>query len=104
MKRTIKEAVEVNELLSLYGSLLTPRQRKMTRDCYACDLSLSEIAKELKISRSAVSDALRRSVAKLRLWEKRLGFRRAFKELKEGAGPEKMKLIGELEEKLKHGI
>lgn len=60
-------------LYDFYGKLLTPKQREVMRLYYEEDLSLGEIAEELKISRQAVHDILRRSEQALEKYEKKLG-------------------------------
>ena len=60
-------------LADLYGPLLTERQRDILRRYYHDDLSLGEIAAEEGISRQAVHDLLRRGLAALRTYERRLG-------------------------------
>jgi len=54
----IDQREKVNELVSFYGPLLTAKQLRILTWYYGEDLSLSEIACNLAISRSAVSDAL----------------------------------------------
>lgn len=50
--------IQVNDLMDVYGSLLTSRQQEIM-DLYTKeDLSYSEIAQELGISRTAVMDAV----------------------------------------------
>lgn len=44
----------MNDLLDCYGTLLTPRQYQIASYYYQEDLSISEIAQELEISRTAV--------------------------------------------------
>jgi predicted DNA-binding protein YlxM (UPF0122 family) len=52
-------------LLAYYAPLLTPTQQKIAIAYYQCDLSLAEIAEQNGISRAAVSEALKTSVAKM---------------------------------------
>ena len=49
----------VNLLLPFYGKLLSERQLEILKYYYYEDLSLSEIAENLSISRNAVFDALK---------------------------------------------
>ncbi|MGB9791669.1 MAG: YlxM family DNA-binding protein [Thermacetogeniaceae bacterium] len=60
-------------LYDIYGNLLTPKQRDVIRLYYEEDLSLGEIAEELKISRQAVYDILKRSEQALERYEEKLG-------------------------------
>lgn len=64
---------EVNELLSLYKSLLTQKQQVMLSYYYEDDYSLSEIADILDISRNAVHDQITKAVEKMTHWEEHLG-------------------------------
>ncbi|MDO5330624.1 MAG: sigma factor-like helix-turn-helix DNA-binding protein [Bacillota bacterium] len=70
-------------LLSKYGVLLTETQRGIARSYYEYDLSLSEIAEENKISRAAVSEALKSSLAKMGDYEEKLGLLKKDGELKQ---------------------
>jgi len=63
----------VIRLFDAYADLLTARQRAFVRMYYHDDLSLGEIAARRRVTRQAVSDALRRSVAELQHLERRLG-------------------------------
>ena len=74
----LEDVVRKGELLDLYGSLLTEKQRSSMEMYYLADWSLGEIAEELSVSRQAVHDNLHRAglgleeyETKLRLLEKR---------------------------------
>jgi len=56
-------------LLDCYGSLLTQRQRELLEGYYDEDLSLSELAEPLGISRQAVHDSIRRGERQLEEYE-----------------------------------
>ena len=71
--RSLAERTLVIGLFDAYAELLTERQRVFVRMYYHDDLSLGEIAARRRISRQAVSDALRRSVAEMQRLEHRLG-------------------------------
>jgi len=60
-------------LYDFYGKLLTPKQQEVMQLYYEQDLSLSEIAEELKITRQAVYDILKRSEQALEKYERKLG-------------------------------
>lgn len=60
-------------LFDAYAALLTARQQALVRMYYHDDLSLGEIAIRCGVSRQAVFDSLRRSVAEMRHLEDRLG-------------------------------
>jgi predicted DNA-binding protein YlxM (UPF0122 family) len=69
MEKKIKSAF----LLDLYGALLTVRQRQVM-DSYVCeDLTVSEIAEGLGVSRQAASEMIRRTQAILDAYEEKLG-------------------------------
>lgn len=60
-------------LLDCYGSLLTDRQRTLLEGYYDEDLSLSELAEPLGISRQAVHDSIRRGERQLEAYEAQMG-------------------------------
>ena len=60
-------------LFDYYGDLLTERQRSCVDMRYNQDLSLSEIAEELGVSRQGVYDNLSRAEALLRNMEEKTG-------------------------------
>ncbi len=64
----------LSQLYDLYHPLLTDKKRSIADATFTRDLSLSEIAEALKISRSAVQDHLQKSIAKLEELEASLGF------------------------------
>jgi len=63
---------QVNELYDLYKGLLTDKQRVYIELYYHEDLSLSEIANEVGVSRNAVHDNIRRTEKLLLGYEKKL--------------------------------
>lgn len=63
-----------SRLKSIYGSLLTPRQRKVLEFYLDQDLSLGEIGEILRISRQGVYDLLKRSMHTLLELEEKLSF------------------------------
>ena len=67
------EALEMTLLFDYYGELLTERQRSCVDMRYNQDLSLSEIAEELGVSRQGVYDNLSRAEALLRNMEEKKG-------------------------------
>ena len=68
----MEKIIELGELLSWYGPLLTDRQRSIA-DQYANEnCSLSEIAEREDISRQGVRDALVRAEEQLHGYEKHL--------------------------------
>ncbi|EHL15675.1 hypothetical protein HMPREF9630_02027 [Peptoanaerobacter stomatis] len=71
----IKKILEINELLDIYGDLLTVKQRQVMNLYYEEDLSLGEISEELNVSRQAVYDTAKKSEQLLYSYEKSLGVR-----------------------------
>ncbi len=69
---------EINMLLDFYGGLLTERQQYVMGCHYEEDLSLSEIAQELNVSRQAAYDIIKRSEKILRGYEQELGLLERF--------------------------
>ena len=55
--------VQIGYLLDFYGDILSERKRAVMDDYYNNDLSLSEIASELGISRQGVRDVIVRAEA-----------------------------------------
>jgi len=69
----IQKRLEINELLRIYGALLTERQREILTRRYTHDLSFGEIAAEFDITRQAVLNFENKAVRSLRKYEKKLG-------------------------------
>ena len=65
-------------LLDFYGELLTDKQRECFDLHYNEDLSLSEIADQLGISRQCVWDNIRRAEASMKEIEEKTGLIRRF--------------------------
>ncbi|MDD6489575.1 MAG: YlxM family DNA-binding protein [Clostridia bacterium] len=76
--------LEVSYLLDFYGDLLTDKQREAVEYYYNDDLSLSEIADNLKISRQGVRDSIKRAEAILFNMEKTLGLAQRFQTMQKG--------------------
>lgn len=62
----------MNDLIDLYGMLLTDNQLETLEYYYMDDLSLSEIAQNLNITRSAVHDTIKKSSKLLMEYENKL--------------------------------
>ena len=71
---------EQSMLLDFYGELLTDKQRECFDLHYNEDLSLSEIAEQLGISRQGVWDNIRRAESAMREIEEKTGLIRRFAE------------------------
>jgi predicted DNA-binding protein YlxM (UPF0122 family) len=69
----LENASKMNLLYDFYGGLLKKKQQDIFRMYYAEDLSLAEIAADLRISRQGVHDALKKSAAALESYEGALG-------------------------------
>ncbi len=63
---------KANLLFDYYGVLLTEHQRDILIDYLQEDLSLNEIAENYSISKSAVSDLIRRSLDTLKDYDSKL--------------------------------
>lgn len=68
----MEKRINTSLLLSFYGPLLTERQRQILRYHHEDDLSLSEIAELLGMTRQAAHDAIRRGENQLAQWEEKL--------------------------------
>lgn len=62
----------INQYLDWYEALLTDKQKDVMNMYYRDDFSLSEIAENMNISRSAVSDLIRRVSKTLEEYESKL--------------------------------
>ena len=76
-----EQRISFNLLYDFYSPLLTERQRKIYEAVCFSDLSLTEAAEKLGISRQAVSRIRQRVENKLKLLEKNLCFARSIKRL-----------------------
>ena len=68
----IEKTIRYTSLYNVYHSLLSNSQQEILNDYFFMDLSLSEIANNRGISRSAVEDALSKGCAKLDEFEEKL--------------------------------
>lgn len=68
----LNKNIRICDLFDLYGSLLSKKQGQMINEHYYMDMSLSEIAQNLSISRQAVQDSINKSVLKLEDFESKL--------------------------------
>lgn len=97
----VDKTVFINRLIDVYGRLLTKSQYEIMVDYYDCNLSLSEISNERKISRTAVQDTIKKATKKLEDYEKKLGLCGVFDSLR---NKENEKLLDQIEEGIKNGI
>lgn len=75
--------VYINWLLDFYGAMLTKRQRDVMEFHFSDDLSLSEIASTLNISRQAVHDSLKRGQKQLEMYEEKLNLLKRYFSIKD---------------------
>lgn len=78
MSEEILRRVETAWLLSIYGAMLTDKQRAFAALYYDEDLSLAEVAAQAGVSRQCVHEALRRVEKQLRALEGKLSLRQRF--------------------------
>ncbi len=71
----------ISILMDFYGQLLSERQTDMMNMYYNHDLSLSEIAEEMEISRQGVRDAIKRGEKQLSEFEEKLGLVKRFSDM-----------------------
>lgn len=65
----MKEFIYYNDLFDIYEKLLTTKEQEAFKDYYHEDLSLSEIADNKNISRSAVQKMVKTVLEKLTTYE-----------------------------------
>ena len=101
----ISQAVRYNDLLSLYGNLLSETQRVILVDYYSFNLSISEIAENRSVSRAAIEDAIKKGKKKLDELETQLGNYEVLKKIGEMKNTSSDKEgLEEIERMMKHGI
>lgn len=76
----MEKIVEQGMLYDFYGELLTAHQRQVYEDVVLNDMSLSEIAEELGISRQGVHDLIKRCDRILAEYEEKLKLVAKFRE------------------------
>ena len=70
----------IGYLLDFYGDILPERRRDILDLYYNDDLSLSEIAEQMGITRQAVRDSIKKTETELFFYEEKLGLRRRLTE------------------------
>lgn len=68
-----EQRMRLSKLFAMYGGLLTEKQFQCLSFYFDDDLSLSEIADEMDVSRQAVYDLLKRVEQTLEKYESKLG-------------------------------
>lgn len=76
--------MEISLLFDFYRPLLSSSCQQAVELYYNDDLSLSEIASELNISRQGVRDLVKRSEEQLFRFESQLGLYRRFRQVEDG--------------------
>lgn len=74
------KVIEISMLYDFYGQLLTEKQREVMHLYYEDDLSLGEIAENLKVSRQAIYDTIKKSEKILKGYESKLNLVKRYKE------------------------
>ena len=77
----IKKNDYLINLYNIYYNLLTKKQKYYLEMYLKCDLSVSEISENDKISKAAVSDSIKKSIQKLLNYEKKLNLYSKQKEI-----------------------
>ena len=69
----LKDKIKISMLNQLYGNLLTKNQKQCIEDYYNKDLTLTEIAENINISRQGVRDVIKKGENRLLEYEEKLG-------------------------------
>ena len=80
-----QKSLEIGYLLDFYGELLNERRRTVLDMYYNEDMSLSEIAESLNITRQGARDLIKKAGDELLHYEDKLGVARKFRDLCERA-------------------
>lgn len=96
----LERTLRYTKLFNIYKSQLSPSQRDIIDNYFFLDLSISEIAAEKCISRSAVEDALSKGIAKLDQLEEEMRILQKSENLQQKLDKLKQKFLnwGEIEE------
>ena len=70
--------MKISFLLDFYGDVLSERKRTVLEYYYNDDLSLSEIADEIGISRQGVRELIKKAEEELHFYEEKLGLAARF--------------------------
>ncbi len=70
--------LNIGYLLDFYGDILSERRRDALDFYYNNDMSLSEIAEEMGISRQGVRDLIKKAEDELLFYEEKLGLAKKF--------------------------
>lgn len=80
----MEKNIEISLLSDFYGELLKEQQKRAVELYYNDDLSLSEIAEQLDITRQGVRDCIKRAEQRLLVFEDKLGLMERYKRTEEG--------------------
>ena len=69
----VEENILLNKLYDAYGGLLSQGQQDIMSSYLGFDLTVSEIAENLNVSRQAVMDSVSKAEKKLKSFEDKLG-------------------------------
>ena len=78
----LKKTIKITMLFDFYGSMLTEKQKQIINSYFYNDLSLSEIADNIGISRQGVYDHLHRSEKSLKKYEANLGLLKKYNKIR----------------------
>ena len=70
----VEQNIILNKLFDAYGKLLSRRQQEIMTEYLNYDLTVSEIAENMGVSRQAVRDGVSKAENKLLGYESKLGF------------------------------
>ena len=76
--KMFEKNLEIGYLLDFYGDVLSERKRTVLDYYYNDDLSLSEIAEEIGISRQGVRELIKKAGEELMFYEEKLGLAKRF--------------------------
>ena len=88
----MEKNMELSLLLDFYGELLKEKAKTATEMYYNNDLSLSEIALDMGITRQGVRDLIKRPEGTLYTYEEKLGLYKRFVETNRGLEKLRQKL------------
>lgn len=92
LKTGLDASARVSLLYDFYGQLLTEKKRQVIELYHEEDMSLSEIASELGITRAAVHDSLKSAERALEKYEEKLSLVERFLKTEEAFGEITQKL------------
>ena len=85
--------MNISLLFDFYGDILTEKQQDVIDYYYNDDLSLSEVAEDMGITRQGVRDLIKRAEGNLYGYEQKLGLYKRFLEMQKGLGTLKESLV-----------